>query len=224
MLTRSFVTKLNFTLKLHCVFYKNALREKSLMLIYSHFAFCEMRNKYYLCPMRKHNGMRPQDIAVLMKIIAIGNSDWRLTDLSNSMFISLSEISESLNRSRVAGLIDYNKDNVNRNNLLEFLEHGVKYVFPVEPGASVKGIPTAHSHPFMKKHLKSEINYVWRDPAGDVMGSVIDALYPKQIDAVKSDPVFYKLLALIDVIRVGRVREINIASQELAKMIRNEAK
>ena len=174
--------------------------------------------------MRKHNGMRPQDVAILMKIIAIGNSDWRLTDLSNSMFISLSEISESLNRSRIAGLIDYNKENVNRHNLFEFLEHGVKYVFPSEPGALVKGIPTAHSHPFIKKLFNSELNYVWREPAGDIMGLVIDSFYPKQVEAIKSDPIFYKLMALIDVIRVGRVRERNVAIQELRKMMNIEHK
>lgn len=166
--------------------------------------------------------MRPQDIAILMKIIAIGNSDWRLTDLSNSMFISLSEISESLNRSRIAELIDYNKNNVNRQNLFEFLEHGIKYVFPVEPGSIVKGIPTAHSHPFMKKHFNSELNYVWREPMGDFMGLVIDPFYPKQVEAIKLDPKFYKLLALIDVIRVGRVREKKIAVLELHKIINDE--
>ncbi|HNZ43666.1 MAG TPA: hypothetical protein PLB59_06235 [Bacteroidales bacterium] len=172
--------------------------------------------------MRKHNGMRPQDIAILIKIIAIGDSDWRLSDLSNSMFISLSEISESLNRSRIAGLIDYNKDNVNRQNLIEFLEHGLKYVFPAEPGAMVKGIPTAHSHPFMKDHFESELNYVWRDPVGNFMGLVIEPFYLKQVEAIKIDAKFYKLLALIDVIRVGRVREQKIAIPELVRIMNYE--
>jgi hypothetical protein len=172
--------------------------------------------------MRKHNGMRPQDIAILMKIIAIGNSDWRLSDLSGSMFISLSEISESLNRSKVAGLINFDKDRVNRSNLTEFLEHGVKYVFPAEPGSMIRGVPTAHSHPFMKKHFKSDQNYVWGDPAGNIMGLAIDTFYPKQVEAIKSDPVLYKLLALIDVIRVGRVRERNLATRELLKMMGHE--
>lgn len=166
--------------------------------------------------------MRPQDIAILIKIIAMGDLDWRLSDLSSSLFISLSEISESLNRSRIAGLIDYNKDKVNRQNLIEFLEHGLKYVFPAEPGAMVKGIPTAHSHPFMKDHFKSELNFVWRDPVGNYMGLVIEPFYLKQVDAIKHDPKFYKLLALIDVIRVGRVREQKIAIPELVQMISYE--
>lgn len=172
--------------------------------------------------MRKHNGMRPQDIAILLKIIAIKNSDWQLTSLAKSMSISLSEVSESLNRSMIGGLIDFKKEKIKRQNLLEFLEHGVKYVFPSEPGTMVKGIPTAHSHPFMKQHFQSDLNYVWPDPSGKVMGLLIEPFYSKQIDAVKIDSQFYKLMSLIDVLRVGRVREQKVAFHELQKIILDE--
>jgi len=57
--------------------------------------------------MRKHNGMRPQDIVILLKIIALGKGTWQLKDLARQLFISLSEVSESLNSSQLAGLIDY---------------------------------------------------------------------------------------------------------------------
>jgi hypothetical protein len=172
--------------------------------------------------MRKHNGMRPQDVAILLKVISLDRQPWQLVDLSASLFISLSEISESLNRSRIAGLIDHNKKKVNRLNFLEFLEHGVRYVFPQQPGSMVRGIPTVLSHPSMKRYFDSDINYVWPDKDGEVIGLLIEPLYPKQVDAVKKDEVFYKLLALVDVIRVGRVREIKIAIDELKKIISNE--
>lgn len=183
-----------------------------------------MRNEkiIYLCYMRKHNGMRPQDIAILLKIIAIGESDWRLQSLSDSMSISLSEISESLNRSRIAGLIDYRKEQINRQNLFEFLIHGIKYVFPAEPGSLAKGIPTAHSHEYMKQFFKSEMNYVWREQSGNILGIVVEPFYKKQVEAVKKDDLFYKIMALSDVIRVGRVREQKVAIDELKRMILNE--
>lgn len=173
--------------------------------------------------MRKHNGMRPQDIAILLKIIALDNQTWQLVGLSGSLFISISEISESLNRSQIANLIDHTKKKVNRQSFLEFLEHGVRYVFPQQPGMMVRGIPTAHSHSEIKKHFKSELNYVWPDLKGEVIGQMIEPFYPKQVEAVKVDPVFYKLLALIDIIRVGRVREVNFAIKELHKIIINES-
>ena len=172
--------------------------------------------------MRKHNGMRPQDVAILLKIVSVNEQDWQLVRLSHLLRISISEISESLNRSWLAGLIDYNKKRVNRQNLMEFLEHGVKYVFPQQPGAMVKGTPTAHSHPNMKKKFISEINYVWADSRGSAMGLMIEPFYKNQVEAVKNDETYYRLLALVDVVRVGKVREIKYALDELKKAIINE--
>lgn len=166
--------------------------------------------------------MRPQDVPVLLKIIALDNQGWQLSSLSHALYISVSEISESLNRSQLAGLIDYNKKKVNRQNLMEFLEYGVRYVFPQKPGAMTRGIPTAHSHPLMKDIFISEINYVWPDIKGETMGLMIEPFYPKQVEAVKLDPHFYKLLSLLDVIRVGRVREVKYAVEELRKNILHE--
>jgi hypothetical protein len=172
--------------------------------------------------MRKHNGMRPQDIAVLLKIVALDSELHQVSQLANSLLLSLSEVSESLNRSKVAGLIDYNKKKVNRQNLLEFLEHGVRYVFPQSPGSLVRGIPTAHSHPFMKKSFSSETDYVWPDNKGDVIGLQIEPFYNKQVEAAKQDAKLYELLAMVDVIRVGKVREIQVAKKHLKKLITNE--
>jgi hypothetical protein len=169
--------------------------------------------------MRKHNGMRPQDIAILLKICCINDANWQLVPLSNALQISISEISESLNRSRLAHLVDYNKKQVNRQNLLEFLEHGVHYVFPQQPGATVRGIPTAHSHPHMKKMFISDVDYVWPDNKGSAMGMMIEPFYAKQTEAVKEDPLYYKLLALVDVIRVGKVREVKFAITGLKKYL-----
>lgn len=163
--------------------------------------------------------MRPQDIAILLKIISLRNETWQMQTLSQSLLISLSEISESLNRSRIAGLIDHNKKKVHRQSLLEFLDHGIRYVYPQQPGAMVRGIATAHSHPFMKEMFASDVEYVWPDRNGEILGLTIEPLYPKQVEAIKQDELFYKLLALVDVIRVGRVREIAYAVDELKNQI-----
>jgi hypothetical protein len=171
--------------------------------------------------MRKHNGMRPQDVAILLKIIALNGQSWQLQTLSNALHISISEISDSLNRSRTAGLVDFHKKRPNRMAILEFLEFGVKYVFPQEPGAKAIGIPTAHSHPFMKSLINSDVNFVWPDQNGSVVGEAIEPFYKNQPQSAKEDPEFYKLLALVDVLRVGQVREINIAKEELKNSVLN---
>jgi hypothetical protein len=172
--------------------------------------------------MRKHNGMRPQDVAVLLKIITLDNSNWQLAELSQSLKLSISEVSESLNRSRIASLIDYKKKKVNRQNLVEFLTFGIRYVFPQQLGSMVRGIPTAHSHPFMKNKFASEVDYVWPDGKGKVLGLMLEPLYHKQVEAALEDPEFYKMMALVDVIRVGKVRETKYAIDELNKMAIHE--
>lgn len=168
--------------------------------------------------MRKHSGMRPQDIPILLKILSKGELSWQNKDLSHDLFISQSEISDSLNRSLVAGLINSEKKKVYRKSLLEFIEHGLHYVFPVSPGSMVNGIYTAHSHPFMQKYFDSENGYVWPEIRGKVRGLAIEPLYKDVVKAVKQDLNLYKMLALVDVVRVGKVREINIAISELQKL------
>ena len=46
--------------------------------------------------MRYHNGMRPQDIVVLLKIILLDKKDWQKKDLATELFLSPAEISLSL--------------------------------------------------------------------------------------------------------------------------------
>lgn len=173
--------------------------------------------------MRGHNGMRPQDVVILLKILTI-QGEWQYRDLSNSLSISISEISESLNRSYIAGLIDEGKRNVYRISLMEFIQFGLHYVFPQVPGATGTGIPTAHSHSFYKEHFSSESNYVWQDKQGSMRGMLIEPLYKGVVKAVKEDELLYKALASIDIIRVGKSREKKLAIEELKKIIlKNES-
>jgi len=169
--------------------------------------------------MKTHNGMRPQDVVILLKILTSGEANWQYRDLAASLSMSVSEISESLNRSHMAGLIDETKKKVRRQSLMEFIEHGLHYVFPQLPGRLVTGVPTAHSHPFYKKKLVSDINYVWMDIDGPVKGLSIQPLYKTVTKAIKKDELLYKLLASIDIIRVGNTRELKLALQELYKNV-----
>lgn len=54
--------------------------------------------------MRAHKGMKPQDIVVLLKMTH--TTDKRQLSLSKNLHMSQSDISDSLSRSEMAGLID----------------------------------------------------------------------------------------------------------------------
>jgi hypothetical protein len=171
--------------------------------------------------MKKHNGMRPQDIVVLLQIVSLKDTIWRNIDVAQAIDISPSEVSEALNRCKISKLIDSKKRKVNTNSFLEFLIYGLKYVFPVEPGAIVKGIPTAHSASPIKEHISSGETYVWSYAKGTHRGQSIEPLYKTLPYIAKDNTELYELLTIVDTLRVGRVREVKIAVDELEKRLSN---
>ena len=106
--------------------------------------------------------------------------------------------------------------------LIEFLVHGIKYVFPAKPSAIVRGIPTSIAAPVLKGKLMTAGEYicVWPDVMGKEMGQSVNPLYKTVPMAVKKDPRLYSYLALVDAIRVGHSRESALAAKELEKKIR----
>ncbi len=161
--------------------------------------------------MRSHNGMHPQDIVILLKLLLFRQDNRQYHDLSSSLFLSLSEISESLNRSHLAHLIDESRKRVYRQTLMEFIQYGLHYIFPQLPGTTVTGMATVHSHPFYQSRFISEPNYAWPDEEGNIRGLMIAPLYKGATSAARKDEDLYLLLASVDIIRVGRTREIKAA-------------
>jgi len=183
------------------------------------FANREQRTNYYLCCMRQHNGMRPQDIIILLKLVCLKGSSWQYRDLAADLFMPLSEVSGSLKRSAKAGLYNAPARSVNRQSLMEFLQYGFRYVFPAEPATLVTGLPTAHSHPYYKKFFSSELPYVWPDLEGHTRGLSIEPLHPNVPKAAAKDDLLYKLLSSLDILRVGRAREITMVLREMKKIL-----
>ncbi|MBU2554100.1 MAG: hypothetical protein KKF98_06530 [Bacteroidetes bacterium] len=169
--------------------------------------------------MKKHSGMRPHDIAILLKIASKGKEQWYMKDLAYELGISASEISESINRSVIAGLISSDKKELKRLALLDFLKSGLRYVYPQQPGALVRGIATAHSASPLKKEIISEEDFVWPFGKGNTRGQAIEPLHPNTPEACLRDSKYYELMALTDAIRIGKAREQNLAFEMIKERI-----
>lgn len=165
--------------------------------------------------------MSPVDIVILLKIVADGKEQWLQKPLAEELGISQSEVSKSLNRSKYAGLIDPSGKTVMKLALLDFLQYGFRYVFPVKIGPVVRGIPTSHSAYPLKEVIQSNEDYVWPYAKGKIKGHSIIPLYPSLPEAALKDPEFYELLSLTDALRVGRARERDLAITELKKRFSN---
>lgn len=153
--------------------------------------------------MKNHQGIRPQDIVILLKMITLKKSPWYLKDLAYELKISQSEVSESLHRSQIAGFVGRDKKRVEREALMEFLEHGLKYTFPEEPGKIVSGFSAAQSAAPLYHVFRSTESYVWPHPDGNRRGHFIRPLHKNVAEACMKDDKLYELIALSDVVRTG---------------------
>jgi len=170
----------------------------------------------------KISTMKGQDVLVLLKLVAIGGRKFQVHPLAKELGISPSELSLSIRRSILAGLIDPLDRACIRPALLEFMLHGFRYVFPVKPGSLTRGMPTAHSAPPLKDKIISKVDFVWPLPKGPNRGLAILPIYRSVPLAAQSDLTLYKLLALADALRVGSTRERNMASEILTEMVIRE--
>lgn len=172
--------------------------------------------------------MKSQDIVILLKLASLedqirrgyldqsANSDpFALRNLEGELGISKTEISASLRRSIAARLAIRSNDHprVNRRNLTEFVQYGLKYVFPAKPGAPERGVATSFAAPMLEGQLVSSGAdiYVWPHAEGRQRGLSITPLFKSAPDAALMDERLYELLALVDAIRLGNQREENLA-------------
>ena len=164
--------------------------------------------------------LKPQDIVVLLKVYGL-KDEWTYSELAKSLKMSSSEVHAALKRCSTSGLYNDKRRRVLKPALEEFLVHGLKYVFPTQPGALVRGMPTAHSAEPLKDLLVTSNNdvYVWAFGSGEVKGQEIKPLYRSVPEAVSSDPQLYEMLAIVDGLRVGKVREQELAASELRKRL-----
>ena len=185
--------------------------------LYLNLQFANCESERYT--MKKNNVMRPQDIVILLKIVAFGNRKWLMKDIANELFISASEVSESLNRSVYAGLIAADKQQVMKMALLDFLRYGLKYVYPQKLGTMVRGMTTAHSAAPLNGLIESETVFVLPYAKGEVKGMALDPLIPSLPEACQLDATLYELIALTDALRIGKAREQELAYNELKKRL-----
>lgn len=188
--------------------------------------------------------MKPQDIVLLLKLVSLQQAGglipgspavreapplaadaWSVRSLGDAIGISKSEVSAALKRCVFAGLVAFDRETgrarANADGLYELLAYGVRYVFPVKRGFSVRGIPTAHSAPVWAGRLLSGGNqvFVWADAEGDAVGERIEPLFRSVPAAVRRDRYLYDMLALVDSIRLGRAREVELARKLLKEYL-----
>lgn len=159
--------------------------------------------------------MHEYDIAIA--IMLVFHPDASYQQVAFEVGISQSTAHAGIARLRAAKLLLPGRGKrADRFALLEFLEHGLRYVFPVVLGPTRLGIPTAHSASVLARHIDGgDESYVWPTPAGSLRGRAVTPLVPRIAELATRAPELSAALSLVDALRVGRVREREIAAREL---------
>ncbi len=170
--------------------------------------------------------LKPQDIFIALKLLALDGKPWSYVQLANELYMSASEINAGVKRCIAAHLIlpvflTSESPQPARKALEEFLIHGVKYAFVPDRGELTRGVPTSYAaEPLRGLFINSdEPPPVWPHPEGNVRGFTFSPLYPSAPKAALADPRLYELLVLVDAIRSGKARESEAAIRELRKRL-----
>lgn len=164
--------------------------------------------------------LKPQDILVLLKLVANGSNQWAFGPLAEQLYMSPSEVHAGIKRAKQARLYDEENKRPRKSALYEFLIHGVKYAFPAKRGELTRGIPTSFAAPpLVEKIVQPDVIPVWPYAEGSDRGYMFSPLYRSVPQAALEDSMLYELLALVDALRDGSAREVQIAADELANRL-----
>jgi hypothetical protein len=155
------------------------------------------------------SSLKPQDVLVVLKLVAIGDEEWSFTRLAKSLGISLGASHNAVTHLMQASLV-YEKDEkalVDRQRLLDYLVHGVPSLYYPVRGAVVRGVPTGASAPPLIgifPPTNSDVAMVWPVANGRAQGVALEPIYKTVPKAAADDAGLYELLTLVDAVRVGQ--------------------
>ena len=126
-------------------------------------------------------------------------------------------VSRALRTAESLKLYTPSRKRVNGAQLEGALVHGARYFLAPTRGGEVRGMPTAWAAPPLSSEIATAepLPPVWPDPMGEIRGLSVEPLHPNVPKAARRDPDLYELLALLDVLRVGEVRERKLAERAL---------
>ena len=163
-----------------------------------------------LIPM-SHHTLKPQDVLVACRLALPGGADLTQKQVAAALGVSPSTVFASLQSLRRARLVACSGTTAAsaRARLCDFLVHGAAVVFLPAKTEVVRGLATGIFSPYFRERFAKvgDTPLVWPYPRGREMGVGLVPLYPSLPLACSRDPALDQLMAAIDVLRVGRVRE-----------------
>lgn len=164
--------------------------------------------------------IKGQDVVVLAALLESGAAELPYAELGKVARLSVSETYAAVKRLQEAALLNANRVPVRRN-VGEFLVHGLRYAFPLRSMRKLsRGLPTSYAAPVAASAFAVTGRLpIWECPGGKTYGLVFEPIYPTVPQAADGNQGLYDRLALIDMLRGGRVRERQFAEQKLKEIL-----
>lgn len=164
--------------------------------------------------------LKPLDIYVLVALLALPRGDgWTQAAFARELGLPQPAVTRSLQRLAEAGLWDRAERTVEVAGAEGLLAHAVRFLVPPRLGPPARGVPTAHAAPPLASELAANDALVWPDDEGSATGTSLAPLHPAAPAAARRNPRLHEMLALVDALRVGRVRERTLAGRLLHERI-----
>ncbi len=141
-------------------------------------------------------------------------------ELASRLDMPLASLHRSLATLRKARVYFPERGVVAKTLAYEILTSGMKFMFPPEYLGEGVGVPTAWSaRPMRDEIAGAETVYVWPHPQGDARGVLLKPIDPSVPALAMRRPELGELLALGDAMRIGGVRDRDVASELIAKRL-----
>lgn len=160
----------------------------------------------------------PFDIVLGLRMLTPAGT---LSALAEELAVAPSQIHSSLARLEIAGLLRPDARATNARALGEFILFGVRYAFPAVRGPLAEGIPTAYSAPPLAAEFDALDVVVWptRPAADTVRGFSVQPLYRQAPRLSVTSPGTYRLLTLVDAMRLGDPRARSLARAHIEQAL-----
>lgn len=134
-------------------------------------------------------------------------SDVKLQQIGNSLGLAVSSVHHSVKRLEEVQLLLPDR-RVAEPQAVEFLTHGLRYVFPARFNGESRGVETAWATAPLNERLAphSSPPPVWPYSEGLVRGIALEPLHACAPRAALNDPALHAKLALVDALRMNDAR------------------
>lgn len=171
--------------------------------------------------------LKPQDSLLLLKYWSLKQAGVAssVRAISEAIGISAGEVSKGGKRLIAAHLAVERDGRLHAESgaLLEWLCFGVRYAYPQESVGYGRGMATSWNCPLLKSDISPPSPpWVWPVAGGDVDGALIKPIHDSIPFAASRDPWLYQAMSLLEAIRGGKPRELAIARDALAMLIRGK--